>query len=154
MEQTRRRLLKGALVVGGASTLAGPAMAKGTGTDNQSGHGADNATDGGQESAMVRAAHFAPDAPNVDIYVDDEPVLTEVAFSAVSPYLSLDPGTYAIMITAAGDADTVVFDEEVPVEAGYYTAAAIGLLEPGEQDDRAFTVQVLADGPTADEETA
>jgi len=35
---------------------------------------------------------MSPNAPNVDVYVDDEAVLTDVAFSAISSYLSVPAG--------------------------------------------------------------
>src|SRR3712207_3811468 len=69
MGNVRRLLVLGlALVL--ALTLAAPAFA-------QSGE------------AQVRVAHLAPDAPNVDVYVNGEPVLTDVAYTTISGYLPL-----------------------------------------------------------------
>ena len=34
----------------------------------------------------MRVAHLAPDAPNVDVYVNDEPVLTDVPYTTISDY--------------------------------------------------------------------
>ncbi len=92
---------------------------------------------------MLRVAHLSPDAPNVDVYVDDELTLEDVPFGAVSDYLELEPAAYAIRITAAGDEETVVFDEEVELAAGAFTAAAIG--ELAENASQAFAVQVYED---------
>jgi Domain of unknown function (DUF4397) len=39
--------------------------------------------------AQVRVAHLAPDAPNVDVYVNGDPVLTDVPYTTVSDYLPL-----------------------------------------------------------------
>lgn len=79
--------------------------------------------------ARVRAAHFSPDAPAVDVWVDGSPVLTDVPFLAVSDYLALDSGTYQIQVTPAGMASPVVIDESVSVLPGIaYTLAATGLL--------------------------
>jgi hypothetical protein len=86
----------------------------------------------GPDVAKVRVAHASPDAPNVDVFVDDERVLSDVPFKAVSDYLSLQPGTYAVAITAAGDPDAVAFEGEVTVEAdAAYTVAAVGELGAG-----------------------
>jgi hypothetical protein len=95
-----------------------------------------------EEMAMVRAAHLSPDAPNVDVYVADDPVLEDVAFREVSEYLELEPDAYEVRITAAGDEDTVVFDEEVEVDEGAYTLAAVGELE---EENQPFEVLVLED---------
>ena len=44
------------------------------------------------DPARVRVAHFSPDAPNVDIYVNDDRVLSDVPYKTVSDYLELPPG--------------------------------------------------------------
>lgn len=77
-----------------------------------------------QDSAHLRVVHASPDAPPVDVMVDDETVLSDVPFGAVSDYLTLDPGTYNVTITAADDPDTVVFEGEVSLEAGTATTLA------------------------------
>lgn len=94
------------------------------------------------EMAMVRVAHLSPDAPNVDVYVDGEPVVEDVEYREVSEYLELEPGTYGVQITAAGDEETVVFDEELEVEPGEFTLAAVGEVEG---ESQAFDVVVLED---------
>ena len=43
-------------------------------------------------------------------FLDDEQVLLDVPFRAVSEYMTLPSGTRTVQITAASDADTVVFD--------------------------------------------
>ncbi|MDS0295060.1 DUF4397 domain-containing protein [Halogeometricum sp. S3BR5-2] len=113
-------------------------------TETESGDG--TGTEG--ESASVRVAHVAPNAPNVDVYVDDSAVLEDVPFGAVSEYLAVPAGERQVRITAAGDPDTVVFEGAVPVEAGMmYTVAATG--EIGDMADQAFEPLVLqGDGST------
>jgi hypothetical protein len=94
------------------------------------------------ESASVRVAHMAPNAPNVDVYVDGSAVLEDVPFGAVSEYLAVPAGERQVQITAAGDPDTVVFEGAVPVEAGMmYTVAATG--EIGDMADQEFEPLVL-----------
>lgn len=80
------------------------------------------------ETAGVRVAHLSPDAPNVDIWVDGDPVLEDVPFGAVSDYLELPVGSYEVTIAAAGDPDTVAFEGDVEVDDADYTIAAIGEL--------------------------
>lgn len=104
----------------------------------------DTATETASDDAAVRVAHLSPDAPNVDVLVDGDAVLEDVAFGAVSDYLALAADTYTVTVTPAGDAETTVFEGEVTVEAGRaYTVAAIG--EVSEGADQAFEPLILED---------
>ena len=81
-----------------------------------------------QDEAFVRVVHASPDAPNVDIWVDGEVVLSDVPFTAVSDYLALPAGDYNVQVTATGATDPVI-DADLTLEAGTsYTVAATGLL--------------------------
>lgn len=84
------------------------------------------------DGAMVRVAHFSPDAPAVDVYVDGDAVLTDVAFPAVSDYLTLPAGDYSLEVRPAGaaaDSDPVIA-ADATVEAGQaYTVAAVDVLD-------------------------
>ena len=81
-----------------------------------------------QNEAFIRVVHASPDAPNVDVWVDGETVLTDVPFTAVSDYLTLPAGTYNVQVTATGSTDPVI-DADLTLEAGTsYTVAATGLL--------------------------
>ncbi|WP_435157628.1 DUF4397 domain-containing protein [Haladaptatus sp. DFWS20] len=101
--------------------------------------------------AMVRVAHASPDAPNVDVWVDDKKVLSDVPFKAVSDYLSLKPGTYTVKITAAGDPSTVAFEGDVTVDAMAYTVAAVGELT---SDDTEFKPWILVDDASPSDDMA
>jgi hypothetical protein len=80
------------------------------------------------DMAMVRVVHASPDAPNVDVWVDGETVLTDVPFTAVSDYLSVPAGTYNIQVTPTGDT-TAVIEADLTFEAGTGTTiAAYGLV--------------------------
>jgi hypothetical protein len=125
-----------ATTMGNETTMGDETTAEGNET-------ADGTTAEGGEEANLRVVHASPDAPNVDVYVDDAEALTDVPFGAVSDYLALSTGSHAVRITAAGDADTVVFDEEVELMAADYTAVAQGELE--ESAENGFSVQVLED---------
>lgn len=81
-----------------------------------------------QDGAFVRVVHASPDAPNVDVWIDGETVLTDVPFTAVSDYLALPAGTANVQVTATGSTDPVI-DADLTLEAGAsYTVAATGLL--------------------------
>jgi hypothetical protein len=84
--------------------------------------------------AQVRVAHLAPDAPNVDVYVNGEPVpaLQSVPYATISEYLPLPAGTQQITVYAAGDTSKPVIDTPVDLTPGYaYTVAAVGLVADG-----------------------
>jgi hypothetical protein len=118
-----RRLLLLGLALMTALTLVAPAFAQG----------------GGQ--AQVRVAHLAPDAPNVDVYVNGDPVLTDVAYTTVSDYLSLPAGTQQVTVYATGDTTSPVIEAPVELAAGgAYTVAAVGLVA-----DDSLTAQVYED---------
>lgn len=143
----RRSILKATASVGIIGGLAGCADAE---EDEQP---ADEDPEGGEEPtegettdsddelAGVRAAHLSPDAPNVDIYVDDEPVLEDVAFGDVSEYLELAAGEYDIQVTEAGEQEAV-FEESLEIEAEDYTLAALGEIA---DETQPFAVEVFED---------
>ncbi|QSW98461.1 DUF4397 domain-containing protein [Haloterrigena alkaliphila] len=153
--QTRRQALT---LIGatGAAALAGCMGGDdGTSDDEMTDDSGENDTGTGDEmtnetegdamngsAAGVRVAHLSPDAPNVDVYVDGDAVLEDVPYRTISDYLELAPGTYEVMITAAGDAETVVFDDEVEVGEGDYTVAALGEVA---DENQPFAPAVLED---------
>lgn len=81
-----------------------------------------------QGNAKVRVVHASPDAPAVDVYVDGNKVLSNVAFFTASDYLDLPAGEHRFQVTPAGQpADSAVIDAKATVEAGKaYTVAATG----------------------------
>ncbi|MFC6757103.1 DUF4397 domain-containing protein [Halomicroarcula sp. GCM10025894] len=90
---------------------------------------------------MLRVAHLAPDAPNVDVAVDGTEVLTDVPFETVSDYLSVTTGDHQITVTPTGGSEAV-FDQTVTLESGRQTAAAVGEVSG---ESQAFTVTLLSD---------
>jgi len=131
--------------MGGMTTTTGDGMGGMTTTTGDGMGGMTTTTGDGMGTANARVAHMSPDAPNVDVYVDGgDPVLSDVAFGAVSDYLDLSAGEHDVEITAAGDASTSVFDDTVTVEADTdYTLVAAG--EISDMADQAFEVLVLED---------
>ena len=81
--------------------------------------------------ARVRVAHFAVDAPAVDVFVNGEAVLEGVPYPAMSDFLSLEAGSYDIAVAPAGaglDA-AVIGPVSLDFAAGHdYTIAATGQL--------------------------
>lgn len=78
------------------------------------------------EAAQVRVVHASPDAPNVDVLVDDAVVLTNVPFRTASAYLPVDGGSRNLQVRATGTS-LVVIDADAPLTAGAsYTVLATG----------------------------
>src|SRR5215213_2853266 len=88
----------------------------------------------GTPEAQVRVAHLSPDAPNVDVSVNGEPVaaLQNVPFGTISPYLPLPAGSQQVTVYPAGDSSQPVIDTPVELAAGgAYTIGAVGLVSDG-----------------------
>jgi hypothetical protein len=100
--------------------------------------------------ASVRVLHASPDAPAVDVYLDDAPVdaLTNVPFATISAYLEVPSGDHNVKVYATGTTTDPVIDADVSLTAGTaYTIAATDALA-------SITPQVLVDDPSPDCDTA
>jgi len=121
-----------------------------------------------QDTSYLRVIHASPDAPAVDVAVDNETVLAGVEFGGVSDYLTLSAGTYNVTI-AANESGTVVFDDTVTLDprsvttvaaAGEISANATQPFEPILYDDNAYepaagesavsVIHLSPDAPTVD----
>ena len=56
------------------------------------------------DTAMVRVLHASPDAPAVDVFLDDTAVsaLTNVPFGVISGYLEIPAGAHNVKVYATG----------------------------------------------------
>ena len=80
-------------------------------------------------SALVRVAHLSPDTPGVDVYVDGQPVVTNMGFQVVSDYLVLEAGPHHLEVRPSGadPSSPAVLAQDVTLEAGTaYTVAGVG----------------------------
>ncbi|WP_027119088.1 DUF4397 domain-containing protein [Natronorubrum tibetense] len=129
MRVSRRTALKSIGIAGGLAAVPTTVYARGEHSDDERKPMNDEPEEKPPApGAAVRVAHFSPDAPAVDVLVDGDQVLSNFDYGEVSPYLEIEPGTYQVTITAAGDPGTVVFDDQVDVGEAFYTVAAIGEL--------------------------
>ncbi|HEY7702305.1 MAG TPA: DUF4397 domain-containing protein [Candidatus Limnocylindrales bacterium] len=102
------------------------------------------------DTADVRVLHASPDAPAVDVYLDDTIVdaLTNVPFGTISDYLEVPAGDHNVKVYATGTTADPVIDADVTVAAGAaYTIAATGALAD-------IAPQVLEDDVSASCSTA
>jgi hypothetical protein len=79
--------------------------------------------------ARIRIIHASPDAPNVDVLVDDTIVLSDVAFKQFNQdYLAVEAGSRNIKVNAAGTQTSVIDITPVLSPGTDYTALAVGFL--------------------------
>jgi len=80
------------------------------------------------DMAQVRFGHFVAGAPNVDVFVNGEAVLEDVAPAVLSDFLEFEPGTLAIAISPAGEGmDAAIVSAELDAEADHnYSVSVIG----------------------------
>lgn len=122
-----------------------------------------------QDSSFLRVAHASPDAPAVDVMVDNETVYSNVSFANVSDYVQVQAGTHNVTIAASDDPETVVFEDEVALEARTVTTVAASgeitenastsfepimfdddALEPKSNESAIRIVHLSPDAPTVD----
>lgn len=80
--------------------------------------------------ARLRVLHASPDAPNVDVYLDGTEAVSDLAFNAITGYVTVPAGAHAVQVfpAAANGAGTPVIDvPSLTLAAGTdYTVAAVG----------------------------
>lgn len=99
-------------------------------------------------AADVRVIHASPDAPPVDIFVNEtpgigSPAISGLGFGSSSGYVPLPTDTYNFQVTPTGETSPVVIDATLPIDGGTdYTIAAINFLDNIEPlvlvDDNSF----------------
>lgn len=89
LQQSRRAFLRTVGAVGGSALVLGSASAQ------------DGTVD-------VRAVHASPDAPAVDVIVNDEPIAEGVEFPAVGGYFEGEAETFDIRVEPAGGGDPIL----------------------------------------------
>jgi uncharacterized surface protein with fasciclin (FAS1) repeats len=77
----------------------------------------------------VRVVHGSPDAPAVDILVNDKVAISSLTYQNQAGPASLAAGKYNVKVNAAGSSTTVI-NADLDLEANkYYAAYAVGLLK-------------------------
>lgn len=82
------------------------------------------------KSSLVRIFHTSPQALNVDVYVNNEMVFSNLAFGDFTKYVYLDEGEYNVTVYVAGQKDKPVINKIVEIPSQQmFTVAAIGNLD-------------------------
>jgi hypothetical protein len=87
----------------------------------------DNNT-GPEGEARVRVVHASPDAPSVDVLLDEAEVLSDVPYLASSAYLATSAGDHNLKVNAAGTATTVIDADVTLADGTDYTVIASDLV--------------------------
>jgi hypothetical protein len=102
----------------GFAALAAAALLMGCSDDNN----------GPSATGQVRVVHGSPDAPAVDVLVDNKIVLTGVAYKDASGYLPVPTGSRNIKVNATGTTTTVINANAVINKDASYTVIATNLV--------------------------
>ncbi len=80
--------------------------------------------------ARVRVVHASPDAPAVDVWVNDTIVaFSNAPFKGITGYAELEPAKYNVKVVPAGATEPVVIEAELGLDANTdYTVVAVGKL--------------------------
>jgi Domain of unknown function (DUF4397) len=78
--------------------------------------------------AKLRAVHASPNAPNVDILLDNTVVAPNVPFKAVFGFADVPSGARNVKVNAAGTSTTVINVTPTLAAGRAYTAYAVGFL--------------------------
>ena len=88
----------------------------------------DDDNTGPDGEARVRVVHASPDAPDVDVLLDDAEVLGDVPYLAASGYLPVASGDHNLKVNAAGTTTTVIDADVTLADGTDYTVIASGLV--------------------------
>jgi hypothetical protein len=80
-------------------------------------------------SSFIRVFHASPNAPAVDIYVNDKLTVKNLPYKNFSNYIRVPSGKYNVKVYPTGRRDTAVINTNVDIPARtILTAAAVGSL--------------------------
>ncbi|MBC5774123.1 DUF4397 domain-containing protein [Pontibacter sp. KCTC 32443] len=101
-----------------------------------------------QEEARIMVVHASPDAPGVDLLIDDEKVNTSaLTYPDNTGYLTVDAGSRNIKVNLAGSNTTVIQGNLNAVRDQSYSVFAYGTA--AEDDDTDLSALVITDDLTA-----
>ena len=87
-----------------------------------------------EETVHIRVAHFSPDTPAVDVFVNGDAAIEGLAFPNITDWIELPAASYNIAVAPAGAGIEAAAigpaDFDLPADA-WITVAAIGSLESG-----------------------
>lgn len=95
-------------------------------------------------TAKVRVVHASPDAPAVDVWVNDQKTLMDIPFKDLTSYAEVPKGMYNFKVVPAGQTEPVVIEADLNLKAFKdYTVIAVDYLstiKPIVLEDNRFMV--------------
>lgn len=80
-------------------------------------------------SSYIRVLHAVPDAPGVDIYVNENLIARDVIYKEFTPYIPIVGGLYNIKVYPTGNKTNPVIDKSINIPpSSIFTIAATGRL--------------------------
>lgn len=86
-----------------------------------------------QAEVYLRSAHAVPNAPKMDIYLDDQAIAQNVDFMTVTPFLKVTSAIHTLRLTPAGQKDQTLLSMDTDLS-----------------DDFAYTLEIIAAGKDLD----
>lgn len=81
------------------------------------------------QNANVRVIHASPDAPAVDVLVNNSPAFTNLAFTGVTSYASLPAAMYNVQVVPAGQPGPAVINADLALSGNTdYSVLAVNRL--------------------------
>ncbi len=81
-------------------------------------------------NARVRVVHASPDAPAVDVWVNDSVAFSNAPFKGITDYAGLEPATYNVKVVPTGATEPVVIEADLDLAAQTdYTVVAVNTLD-------------------------
>ena len=81
-------------------------------------------------NSIVRVFHASPNAPTVDVYVDDEILAPGLAYTDISDYSYMEERMHTIEIRSMGDSTTTILTKMIDVpDDRIFTIAIVGNLD-------------------------
>jgi uncharacterized protein DUF4397 len=81
-----------------------------------------------ETQSRVRVVHASPDAPNVDVLLDNSKVLSDVPYLTSSAYLETSAGDHNLKVNAAGTSTTAIDADVTLADGTDYTVIASDLV--------------------------
>ena len=66
--------------------------------------------------SKIKFIHNIPNAPNVNIWVDNAPLISKVAYKTISPYICMAPGEHILQVYTESETKTPLFDYDIKLE--------------------------------------
>jgi hypothetical protein len=79
--------------------------------------------------SFMRFINLSPDKDEVNIYIDDTPVVYELGFTEITEYLSLFPGKHTMKVELSDSKKTIVSHPNLMLKGGnFYSTYVVGFM--------------------------